>query len=86
MTEDPNTDPPEEPGAPDVPDSGQPSAAGDGTPDSGPEPSGAPPPYAPSEAVSGLVEPESGPPPEVLVGAAFAGGVALALILRRLTS
>jgi hypothetical protein len=36
--------------------------------------------------VSGLVESESGPPPEVLVGAAFAGGLALALILRRITS
>jgi hypothetical protein len=48
--------------------------------------SASPPPYAPSEAVSGIAEPESGPPTELLVGAAFAGGVAVALILRRLTS
>ena len=82
MTEESTTEPPEEPeaSAGDVGDSA--AASGDG----GPESTGPPPPYAPSEAVSGLVEPESGPPAEVLVGAAFAGGVALALILRRLTS
>ena len=80
MTEQPTTDPPEEPQAPAGADSEAP--AGDG----GAEATDAPPPYAPSEAVSGLVESESGPPPEVLVGAAFAGGVAMALILRRLTS
>ena len=82
MTEESTTEPPEEPLAPDTGDVDAAAVAGDG----GPEATGPPPPYAPAEAVSGLAEPESGPPPEVLVGAAFAGGVALALILRRLTS
>ncbi|HEX2397238.1 MAG TPA: hypothetical protein VHI73_03765 [Solirubrobacteraceae bacterium] len=79
MSEESTNDPPEEPQAPVGADSEPPAA------ESG-QATGAPPPYAPSEAVSGLVESESGPPPEVLVGAAFAGGLALALILRRITS
>jgi hypothetical protein len=80
VSEESTNDPPEETQAPVGADSEPPAA------ESGPEATGVPPPYAPSEAVSGLVESESGPPPEVLVGAAFAGGLALALILRRITS
>lgn len=45
----------------------------------------APPPYAPSDSVAVEDEPGGGRP-ELLVGAAFAGGLALALILRRLRS
>jgi hypothetical protein len=83
VTDEPISDRPEESQEPGASEPAGPSASASYA---DPEASSAPPPYAPSEAVSGLVEPESGPPPELLVGAAFAGGVALALILRRLTS
>jgi hypothetical protein len=45
----------------------------------------APPPYAPADAVAAEDEPGVGHP-ELLVGAAFAGGLVLALVLRRLRS
>ena len=68
MIEESTTDPPEEPEAPAAADPQQPAAEGSAA-GNGPQASGTPPPYAPAEAVSGLVEPESGPPPELLVGA-----------------
>lgn len=47
------------------------------------EPTAAPPPYAPAGGVSDLTADEPGPRPEMLVGAAFAGGIVMALVLRR---
>jgi len=55
----------------------EPPAAGDGQPDR--DPLFAPPAASPETA-------EGGPAPEVLVGAAFLGGVALAFLIKRLGS
>jgi hypothetical protein len=43
-----------------------------------------PPPFQPAPSVAGLAAEDEGLPTEVLVGAAFLGGVALAILIRRL--
>lgn len=42
------------------------------------------PPFEPSPSVAGLARPEEGPRLELLVGAAFVGGLALAILIKRL--
>jgi hypothetical protein len=63
---------PEEPAPPE-----EPAATGDGQPDLDPL-------FAPPAAAADAAE--GGPAPEVLVGAAFLGGVALAFLIKRLGS
>jgi hypothetical protein len=46
--------------------------------------SAAPPPYEPPAPALGAATAHEGPSPEVLIGAAFLGGLALALLIRRL--
>jgi hypothetical protein len=52
----------------------------------GPEPAAAPEPGPTFDSMSAADETDAGPSPELLVGAAFAGGLVLALLLRRLRS
>jgi hypothetical protein len=49
-----------------------------------PNGSAAPPPYEPPSPALGAATAHEGPSPEVLIGAAFLGGLALALLIRRL--
>jgi hypothetical protein len=59
-----------------------PAAEGNGAFGSDPTP----PPFEPAPSVAGIGAQDEGPPIELLVGAAFVGGLALALLIRRLGS
>jgi hypothetical protein len=75
-------EPPEQP-APEPEPEPAAAASGDGAePEGEPEPS--PPPFQPAPSVAGLAQEDEGLPTEVLVGAAFLGGLALAILIRRL--
>jgi hypothetical protein len=80
---------PEPPADPDPPVDAEPPAdpgppAGDASAEAPPPPPV--PPIQPDPTVAGIAGEagDSGPSPEVLIGAAFAGGLALAILLRRL--
>jgi hypothetical protein len=78
-------EPPAEEPTPEPEPEPTPAASGNGAePEGEPEPS--PPPFQPAPSVAGLAQEDEGLPTEVLVGAAFLGGLALAILIRRLGS
>ncbi len=81
----PEPAPVEEPGPEPEPVVEPPAPAADGDGASSTYDSGLPP-FEPAPSVSGLAEADQGPPLELLIGAAFVGGIALAFLIKRLGS